>query len=120
MSTISRVQGRISRDKIENEYKGYEEEEQCSFRVGRSCTDNLFCLKQVIEKKLERNRATHLIFLDLHQAYDNIPIVKLWKVFQDTNINHILIRAVQNLYDMTSTIKVENRVSEPFRVNKGL
>ena len=35
---LSRVYGIIIRDKIENEYKGYEEEEQCGFKAGRSCT----------------------------------------------------------------------------------
>ena len=49
-STISGVYGRIIKDKIENKYKDYEEVKQCGFRTGRSCTDKVFCLKQVIEK----------------------------------------------------------------------
>lgn len=52
-STFSRVYGRIVRNMIEEEYRNYEKEEQCSFRAGRSCTDNVFCLKQIIEKRLE-------------------------------------------------------------------
>ena len=60
------------RDKIESEYKGYEEEVQDGFRASRSCRDNVFCLKLFIERKLESNRANHLLFIDLQKAYDNI------------------------------------------------
>ncbi|XP_030761326.1 uncharacterized protein LOC115886365 [Sitophilus oryzae] len=50
-STMSRLYGRILRDLIEEDYREKEEEEQNGFRAGRSCTDNVFCLKQVIEKR---------------------------------------------------------------------
>lgn len=120
-STISRVYGRIIRDIIEEEYKNFEEEEQSGFWAGRSCTDNVFCLNQIVEKKLERNRATHLLFIDLQKAYDNIPIKKLWEVLQNTNINHTIQKAVQTLYKgMKSTVKIGNKISTLFIVNKGL
>ncbi|KAF2880083.1 hypothetical protein ILUMI_26095 [Ignelater luminosus] len=103
---------------IEQEYKKYEEEQQCGLRTGRSCTDIVFCLRQIIEKKLERNRTTHLVFIDLQKAYDNIPIEKLWKALQNTNINYTLVKAVQNLYnDMKSTAKIGNKTSELILAN---
>ena len=45
-------------------------EEQSGFRAGRSCTDNLFVLQQILEKRISRNLSTHLIFVDLEKAYD--------------------------------------------------
>lgn len=45
ISTLSRLYGRILRDRIEEEYMDKESEEQSGFRAGRSCTDNIFCLK---------------------------------------------------------------------------
>ena len=119
-STISRIYGRIIRDMVEDDYEA-QDEEQSGFRAGRSCTDNVFCLKQMIEKRLARNRATHLMFVDLQKAYDNIPMQKMWEVLQETNINHTLIQAIQNLYkNMTSVIKIGNKITESFLVNKGL
>lgn len=50
-STFSRLYGRVLRDLIEKEYGDSEAEEQCGFRIGRLCMDNIFCLKQIIEKK---------------------------------------------------------------------
>ena len=51
-STFSRLFGRIVRDLIENEYSDKETEEQAGFRAGRSCNDNTFVIKQLIEKQL--------------------------------------------------------------------
>lgn len=120
-STMSRLYGKILRDLIETEYSSYEEEEQCGFRAGRSCTDNVFCLKQVIEKKTALNQEVHIIFVDLQKAYDTVPINKLWQVLQESNINYTLIRALKNLYDGSkSRIKTNNGLSPAFAVTKGL
>lgn len=120
-STLSRLYGRILRDLVEDEYGNKEEEEQSGFRAGRTCADNVFCIKQTIEKRSSTNQETHLMFIDLHKAYDTVPVTKLWKVLQETNINHTLINALQNLYmDSTSRVKIGKRLSKSFPVNKGL
>ena len=83
---MSRSYGKILRDFIEEENK--DEEEQSGFRTGRSCTDNIFCMKQVIEKRNATNQETRLLFVDLTKAYDNTPISKLWEVLGESNINN--------------------------------
>jgi hypothetical protein len=65
-SVMSRLYGKILRDFVEEENK--DEEEQNRFRKGRSCTDNIFCLKQVIEKMKATNQETHILFVDLTKA----------------------------------------------------
>lgn len=61
------------------------------------------------------------MFIDLQKAYDTVPVNKLWKVLQETNISHTLIKALKNLYDQTiSQVKVGNKLSPEFIVNKGL
>lgn len=120
-STFSRIYGRILRDLIEIEYSAEEEEEQSGFRAGRSCTDNVFCLKQIIEKKLNTNQEVHLMYVDLKKAYDSVPLKKLWEILQETNINQTLITTLKNVYtDSTSRIKSGKNLSQEFTVNKGL
>jgi len=80
-----KLYGKILRDLIEEENK--DEEEQSGFRTGRSCTDNIFCVKQVIEKRNATNQETHLLFVDLTKVYDSILILKLWEVLTKLNIN---------------------------------
>ena len=119
--TLSRLYGRVLRDLIEEEYAENETEEQSGFRAGRSCMDNIFCLKQLIEKRLSVNQEVHLLFIDLSKAYDNVPVSKLWEVLQNTNINHTLIQAIQEIYrDSKIKIKIGKKVSAGFTVSKGL
>jgi len=67
---MSKLYGKILRDFIEGENK--DEEEQSGFRTGRSCTDSVFCMKKVIEKRNATNQETHLLFVDMTKAYFSI------------------------------------------------
>lgn len=61
------------------------------------------------------------MFIDLKTAYDTVPVKKLWNMLQETNINHKIIKTLKNLYDeSTSRIKIGNKLSQKFPVNKGL
>jgi hypothetical protein len=57
-------------------------EEQSGFRAGRSCIDNIFCLKQLGEKSINYGLETSLTFVDLKKAYDTVPINKLWNAIR--------------------------------------
>ena len=77
-STFNRLFGRIARGLTETENSDKEEEEQAGFRAGRSCNDNTFVLKQLIQKQLSVGKEVHSLFIELKKAYDNIPLIKLW------------------------------------------
>ena len=49
--TFSKLHGWTLKDFIEEEIRVRESEEQNWFRAGRSCVDNIFCLKQMAGKK---------------------------------------------------------------------
>jgi len=118
-SSIGRLYGRILKTRIERDF--VEMEEQCGFRAGRSCLDNISTLQQLIEKRSERNLETHLIFIDLEKAYDNVPISKMLEVLQESNISKCYIRAVKTMYrNSECMIKMNNKLSTPFKVTKGL
>ena len=67
-------------------------------------------MKQVIEKRNATNQETHLLFADLTKAYDSIPILKLWEVLRESNINKSLIETEQNLYDNRAQVKIGNKL----------
>ena len=48
-------------------------EEQFGFMPGRSTTDAIFALRQLLEKYGEKQSELHLIFIDLEKAYDRVP-----------------------------------------------
>ena len=44
-------------------------EEQCGFRKGRNCTDAIFTVQQIMEKRKERNLPLYIhtyIYADIH------------------------------------------------------
>jgi hypothetical protein len=120
-STFSRLFGRIVRDLIKNEYSDKEAEEQAGFRVRRSCNDNIFIIKQLIEKQLSVGKEVHLLFIDFKKAYDNIPLIKPWKRTRRLGISYNLINIVKELYSRSlSYMKLGGLLSEGFYVTKGL
>jgi hypothetical protein len=58
---------------LEQELSYIEREEQAGFRAGRSTTDHVFSLKQLIEKNMSVDQPLHLSFVDLEKAYDSVP-----------------------------------------------
>ena len=54
------------------------------------------------------------------KAYDSTPILKLWEVLGESNINNTLIKALQNLYGNKAQVKIGNQLSHPFNITKGL
>jgi hypothetical protein len=41
---------------------------QCGFRCNRSTIDQIFCIRQILEKKWEYNETVHQLFIDFKKA----------------------------------------------------
>jgi hypothetical protein len=48
---------------------------QCGFRRNRSTGDQIFCIRQIVEKKWEYNGMMHQLFIDFKKAYDSVKRV---------------------------------------------
>lgn len=119
LNTISRIYGKILKKRIEESFK--DQEEQNGFRAGRSCIDGIFSLRQLMEKRAEHNLETHLVFIDIKKAYDNVPLQKLWTTLATNGVREVHIRALKNIYgNMKSAVKIGSKLTEEFRVTKGL
>ena len=71
---------------------------QCGFRDVRGCVDQIFCLKNLIEKSLERNKKLYIGYMDLEKAYDRIDREGLWECHRMYGIGGRLLEAVKSLY----------------------
>ena len=58
-----------------------------------SCQDQIFCLRQAIEKLYEKNKDLYLCFIDLEKAFDRVPRQKLFEVLSEYGIRGILLEA---------------------------
>jgi hypothetical protein len=45
---------------------------QCGFRRNRSTTDQIFYIRQILEKKWKYNGREHQVFIDFKKVYDSV------------------------------------------------
>ena len=95
-------------------------EEQCSFRKGRSYTDPIFTVQQIIEKRKVHNLPLFLLYIGYEKAYDNVNRDKLWEMV-DNKIRNYLLNTIKCIYRNTKVrIKFNDGISEPIYINKGV
>ena len=96
-------------------------EEQAGFRAGRSCVDQIFTLRRILEQVLEHRIPLLITFVDFEKAFDSIDREGLWKIMATYGIPSKYIRVIANQYwDSECCVKVEDRYSEWFRVITGV
>ena len=57
-------------------------EVQGAFRRGRSCVDQIFTIRQLSEKVLEKNKQMVIACIDLEKACNKVCRVMLWQVLE--------------------------------------
>mgnify|MGYP000675205646 CR=1 FL=1 len=93
-------------------------EEQCDFRSGRGCVDQLFVVRHLGEKFFAKGKNLFLAFMDLEKAYDRVDRDALWQVLRLYGVGDKLLKAVQSLYvDSKVCVRIGNKVNEWFSVN---
>jgi hypothetical protein len=88
---------------------------------GKSTTDQLFALRQILEKCNEFNITTHHLFIDFKVEYDTIIRNEVYVGMSELNFPTKLIRLTKaTLTIETCCVKIQNDCSEPFETRQGL
>ena len=96
-------------------------EEQGGFRARGGCVDQVFTLRQVMEKAVEKRRELFVAFIDLEKAYDKVNRVKLWEALRQAQVGEGLLKAIQYLYvNCEAREKVGGKHTEWFEVKQGV
>ena len=99
------------RDAVDNVLR----EEQCGFRKGRGCFDQVFTLRLIIEKSLHCQTPLVLSFIDYERAFDSVDRRALAKVLSIYGIPEKYIKVICAMYENnTAAVKVGNEVSNYF------
>ena len=72
--------------------------EQQGFRKGRKCEDNIFILNSLLAKREKKKLVSHLMFLDLKEAYDRVDRPSLYKKLSQMNFPKSFIDFLQSYY----------------------
>ena len=121
LSVPGKVYGRILIERVienSNEQIG---EEQSGFRKGRSCTDQIFVLRQMCEKMREKKKNIYVAFMDLEKAYDRVDREAMWEVMRIYGIGGRVLRGIMSFYNEgRACVRVGQKVSDSFEVKIGL
>jgi hypothetical protein len=67
---------------------------RCGFRRNRSTTDQIFCIRQILEKKYEFNERVHQLFIDFKKAYDSVRKEVLSNILIEFRVPMKLVRLI--------------------------
>ena len=120
LSVPGKVFTRVMLNRINDTVDETLRENQCGFRKGRGCSDQIFILRQLIEKKLEFNEDLVMCFIDFAQAYDSIWREGAWKLLGKYGIHAKIIRIMENLYStVLACIRIDGEETEWFKIKTG-
>ena len=121
LSVPGKVYAKVLNERVKRIISGRIMELQGGFREGRSCIDQIFTLKQLMEKMIEKNKKMYVAFVDLEKAYDTMSRKKLWRVLEGYNICGKLLTGIKALYEGSQAcVRVESRVSQWFEIRQGV
>lgn len=88
ISSITRMYGRIIKK------RSYRNVNVNSFRAGRSFTGIVIILRELVEKRSERNLRIYSVFVYLGKDYDSVPQKLLFQVLQKPSLLNIHSRYI--------------------------
>jgi hypothetical protein len=94
---------------------------QCVFRRNRSTTDQIFYIRQILDKKWEYNGTVHQLFIDFKKAYDSVGREVLYSSLIEFGIPRKLVGIIQiRLNETYSTVPIGKYQSDKFPIQNGL
>jgi hypothetical protein len=73
------------------------------FRRNRSTTDQIFYIRQILEKKWEYNGTVHQLFIDFKKAYDSVKTEVLYNILLQSGVPKKLDRLIKICLNETYT-----------------
>ena len=121
LSIPSKVYARILDSRVRRKTEGEVMEVQGGFRRGRGCGDQIFTIRQLSEKVLEKNKQMVIACIDLEKAYDKVSRDRLWQVLESYGIQGGLLRAIQSMYlGSQACVRTSGKASGWFPITQGV
>lgn len=98
LSIPSKILAKIIIKRISNASDEYIRKEQAGFRKGRSCADQIFTLRNVIEQCNEWQRQLFINFIDFEKAFDSLHRESIWKILRHYGIPQHLVQLIKSFY----------------------
>ena len=94
---------------------------QFGFMAGRSTTEAIYLIRGLMERYRSKRKDLHMIFIDVENAYDNVPRDLLWKVLEKKEVHVGYIRVIQNMYEgVMTSVRTPAGETNDFPIRIGL
>jgi hypothetical protein len=94
---------------------------QCGFRRNRSTMDQIFYIRQILEKKWEYNGTVNQLFIDFKEAYDSVKRKVLYIILVEFGIPKKRARLIKMCLNETySKVRVGKLLSDTFPIQNDL
>jgi hypothetical protein len=90
---------------------------QCGFQHNRSTTDQIFCIRQILEKKWEYNETVHPSFRDFKKHYDSVRKEVLYSIILEFGVPMKLVKLMKMCLNKTySNVHIGKYLSDTFPI----
>jgi len=95
--------------------------EQAGFRKGRSCQEQIFTLRQIIEKVISGTDPILINFIGFKKAFDSVHRPSVWKILKSYGFPEKLINIIKAFYmDSRCAVRAEGQLSDWFQIVTGV
>jgi sorting nexin-29 len=93
---------------------------QCGFRHNRSTTDEIFCIRQILEKNGSTMRQ-YILFINFKKAYDSVRREVLYNILIEFGVPMKLVRLIKMCLNETySKVCIGKHLSDSFPIKNCL
>jgi sorting nexin-29 len=90
----------------------------CGFRDGKTTSDQLHSMRQILEKMREYGVSTFNLFVDFKAAFDSDDRTELFKAMEEFQIPRKVVEIT--LRNVRCKVKTPSGITDPFHTKKGL
>jgi hypothetical protein len=96
-------------------------QQQAGFRKGRSCSEQIFILRQIVEKCVEGNVNVLVNFVDFKKAFDSVQRPVVWNILAQYGIPEKIINIIKGMYaESRCAVRTEGKLGEWFQIVTGV
>ena len=96
-------------------------EEQCGFRKNRGSTDQLFALRQILEKCMAFQLDVSFCFIDFRAVFDSVDREMMYKIMKHYGLQQKVVNVIRNSYEgFKCCVKAEGEKGQMFDVKTGV
>ena len=103
LDTIGKIFCMVVNERLRDciEMSGLLSDEQNGFRSNRRGEDNIFMVRELIERCKRENKSGYFAFLDIEKAYDRVNRELLCKVLSKCGLSEKFVRIIRSMYENT-------------------